>query len=156
MSIKTASKYHDFSYGHCVTGHKGFDKDGNETEVKGKCYNLHGHNGRVTFYCGADKVDSLGRVVDFSVIGAKLCQWVENNWDHKFLIWSGDKRLPGLKKLDEESLVVLEYNPTAANLSDYLLCKIAPKQLEGTNVRCIKVVFEETRKCKVEVSSEKN
>lgn len=33
------------------------------------------HNGRVTFYCQADELDSVGRVIDFSVIKTSLCNW---------------------------------------------------------------------------------
>ena len=56
---RIVKRYHDFSYGHRIHGHESV------------CGHLHGHNGRVTFYCTASKLDSVGRVVDFSVI--RLC-----------------------------------------------------------------------------------
>ena len=139
--IIQACKYHDFSYGHRVEGHEG------------KCRWLHGHNGRVHFYCESEVLDKVGRVIDFSCIGERLCLWVEENWDHKFLVWKEDPLLPSLEKCvgllpdGAESIVPVPFNPTAENLSSYLLKVVGPKQLEGTNVVLKKVKFEETRKC---------
>lgn len=173
-----AHRYHDISAGHRVVGHES------------KCCHLHGHNYRVYFYCEAleepcvdgkdhlysvehkcvkcgkqcDKpsLDSLGRVIDFSVIKEKLCMWLEDNWDHKFLFWENDSLIGGLMmrspnewidKQDDlvfmKSFVSVPFNPTAENMAHYLLTQIAPKQLDGTGVVCTKVVIEETRKCAV-------
>jgi 6-pyruvoyltetrahydropterin/6-carboxytetrahydropterin synthase len=60
----TVSRYHDISAGHRVCGHES------------KCSHLHGHNYRITFECTADELDHLGRVIDFSLIKEKLCQWL--------------------------------------------------------------------------------
>lgn len=130
-----ASRYHDFSYGHTVTGHEG------------KCRNLHGHNGRVHFNIEADGgLDSVGRVMDFSVIKEKLCEWLEENWDHRFLVWEEDPRMFGLIALDPTTVVV-PFNPTAENMAHYLVNYVAPVQLSGTGCRLVSVTFEETAKC---------
>ena len=144
----TANRYHDFSYGHRVVGHEN------------KCKWLHGHNGRVHFFCYADELDGVGRVIDFSCIKEKLCNWLEDNWDHKFLMWTGDPLFPQIKVCEEmidgecESLVALPFNPTAENLGNYLLDVIGPQQLEGTGVILSKVIFEETRKCNVTIKKQ--
>lgn len=130
----TASRYHDFSAGHRVYGHES------------KCAHLHGHNYRVHFTCLAPDLDSVGRVIDFSVIKDKLCDWVEVEWDHRFLVWQEDPFSNDLPLLDDE-VVVLPFNPTAENMAKFLLNIIGPKQLEGTDVTLVKVVVEETRKC---------
>lgn len=149
MSKLTAARYHDISCGHRVVGHEG------------KCRHLHGHNYRVHFYCQSTELDSVGRVVDFSVIKEKLCMWLEENWDHKFLAWEKDEFLSELFEVDkqhqhqvlfEESLVWLPFNPTAENMAKYLVDVVAPEQLRNTNVTLTKVVIEETRKCSVEYS----
>ena len=75
--ITYATRFHDFSCGHRVVGHESH------------CAHLHGHNYRVHFTVEG-KLDSVGRVLDFSVIKSKLCQWLEDNWDHRFLYWSED------------------------------------------------------------------
>lgn len=135
----SATRYHDFSYGHVVLGHES------------KCANLHGHNGRVTFTVVGPQLDSVGRVVDFSVIKTLLCYWVEEHWDHRFLI-SHEHPLATLLSQNDPTVVVVPFNPTAENLAMYLLKVIAPMQLAGTELVCHSVDFEETRKCSAKVS----
>lgn len=133
--MTTAERYHDISVGHKVTGHEN------------KCRFLHGHNYRIHFKIGSDQLDSIGRVLDFSVIKEKLCMWLENNFDHKFLIWKNDPLVSDLIKIDSESIVIVPFNPTAENIAQYLVNEIAPIQLEGSGCRLIECRVEETRKC---------
>lgn len=131
----TAERYHDISCGHRVVGHEG------------KCRFLHGHNYRIHFEIGCKQLDSVGRVIDFSVIKEKLCMWLEDNYDHKFLIWEEDPLLEDLRKITEESLVVVPFNPTAENIAKHLVTEVAPKQLAGTNTTLLCCKVEETQKC---------
>ena len=131
----TASRYHDFSAGHRVYGHES------------KCAGLHGHNYRVTFDCSVAKLDALGRVVDFSVIKSTLCDWLEEHWDHKFMLWMNDPMLPKLRELSPESVVSVTFNPTAENMALYLLHSVGPHLMAGTGVALLRVKVEETRKC---------
>lgn len=160
--IITATRYHDFSAGHRVAGHES------------KCAYLHGHNYRVHFICeakdGDGGLDSLGRVIDFSVIKSRLCQWLEDNWDHKFLAWKDDPLIQALYKtcfphesqtdelnlMLDDSIVWTAFNPTAENMGRYLLEVVGPRQLVGTGVDLIEVVVEETRKCSATVKKEKH
>lgn len=130
----TAERYHDISCGHRVVGHEG------------KCKTLHGHNYRVHFVVGAPELDGLGRVLDFTAIKESLCMWLENNWDHRMLIWAKDPMLPVLEKLDR-SVVVLPFNPTAENMAHFLLKVIGPQQLLNSGITLVEVRVEETRKC---------
>lgn len=151
-----AHRYHDISAGHRVDGHES------------KCSNLHGHNYRIHFTVQQQPpemgdilnklssgtpmgeigtgLDSIGRVMDFSVIKEKLCLWLEINWDHKFLIWNQDKNA---KWLDENmpGIVLVPFNPTAENMAKFLVEKVGPYQLMDTGVILVRVVVEETRKC---------
>lgn len=131
----TAGRYHDISCGHRVVNHES------------KCKHLHGHNYRIHFTVEAEELDNIGRVLDFSVIKEKLCMWVENNYDHKTLLWKADPYLGMLPRSILEDVVVVEYNPTAENMAKYLVEVIGPKQLEGTGCKLIQVTIEETRKC---------
>lgn len=148
----TATRHHDFSAGHRVAGHES------------KCAFLHGHNYRVHFTCQAASLDSVGRVLDFSSIKSRLCQWLEQNWDHKFLAWVDDPLLKQIARavnaaqLDKHSgweaaeqfhssIVWTPFNPTAEKMADYLLRIIGPQQLAGTGVTLISVQIDETRKC---------
>lgn len=154
----SASRYHDFSCGHRVAGHES------------KCSHLHGHNYRVHFFVQAEDserpLDSLGRVLDFSVINSRLCQWLERNWDHKFLVWKEDSVMSSLiiRGVDTlpkddpdstraaDSFVRVPFNPTAENMAEHLLLEVGPTELEGTGIQVVRVVVEETRKCSAEIS----
>jgi 6-pyruvoyltetrahydropterin/6-carboxytetrahydropterin synthase len=116
-----------------------------------KCASLHGHNYRIHFYCEAPRLDDIGRVIDFSDIKKYLCQWLEENWDHKFLVYEKDPWLEQLKVIDPEGTVSTNFNPTAENMATYLLTEIGPQQLKESPVKLIKVVVDETRKCSASV-----
>lgn len=129
-------RYHDISCGHRVHGHEG------------KCRNLHGHNYRIHFTCVAEDgaLDGVGRVIDFSQIKARLCMWIEEHWDHRFLIWEEDPMKSHLLELDP-TVVVVPFNPTAENIAQYLVEVVGPAQLAGTGIKLSEVMVEETRKC---------
>jgi 6-pyruvoyltetrahydropterin/6-carboxytetrahydropterin synthase len=141
MAKITATRYHDFSTGHRVYGHES------------KCAHLHGHNYRIHLTVEADALDSVGRVMDFSAIKEHLCYWLEEEWDHKFLVWDQDPFAKTLKELDPTGTVVVQFNPTAENMGQYLIDVVGPKQLEGTGVKLVNVNIEETRKCNVTVGT---
>lgn len=138
----TAERYHDISAGHRVFGHES------------KCAHLHGHNYRIHFkIAGAptednqEGLDTVGRVIDFSVIKEKLCMWLEEKWDHKFLAWKEDPWADYLYQIDRQGLVITPFNPTAENMAHYLMFTVGPEQLKGTGCVLISVRVEETRKC---------
>ena len=139
MAKITATRYHDFSTGHRVYGHES------------KCAHLHGHNYRIHLTVEADELDTVGRVMDFSAIKEHLCYWLEEEWDHKFLVWTQDPLATSLKELDPNGVVIVEFNPTAENMGQYLIDVVGPRQLEGTGVKLVSVNIEETRKCNVTV-----
>ncbi|MCE2713605.1 MAG: 6-carboxytetrahydropterin synthase, partial [Cryomorphaceae bacterium] len=100
----TATRFHDFCAGHRVLGHEN------------KCRHLHGHNYRVHFTIQAiDGLDSIGRVLDFSVIKTLLCDWLELNWDHKTLLYREDPLVKELQKITPDDIVTVPFNPTAEN-----------------------------------------
>ena len=130
-------RYHDISCGHRVHGHES------------KCAHLHGHNYRIFFTVQADnkQLDMIGRVLDFSVIKSRLCEWLEKWWDHKMLIWVDDPMLDDLLDIDPEGVVPVEFNPTAENMAEHLVTVVGPKELEGTGCILVACRIEETRKC---------
>jgi len=140
----SVDRYHDISCGHRVVGHEG------------KCRFLHGHNYRIHFTCECPPgLDEVGRVIDFGVIKSRLCMWLEDNWDHKFLAWGHDEAMltlrasstPAVDEMLQQSIVWVPFNPTAENMAEHLLKVVGPKQLEGTDVILTIVRVEETRKC---------
>lgn len=136
-----AERYHDISCGHRVVGHNG------------KCQYLHGHNYRIHFTIEANKeLNELGMVLDFAVIKETLCEWLEERWDHKFLIWEDDPLLEPLKSISPESLVVVPFNPTAENMAIFLIEEVAAKVLSPYNCQLVSCKIEETRKCSATVT----
>lgn len=166
---------HEICAGHRVVGHES------------KCRHLHGHNYKFHFKVAplATKaintdagshivepgLDNVGRVIDFSVVKSTLCEWLEANWDHKFLHWERDDLIEGLKaviqqdcqewpqspSIDAEdrehffsSLVSLPFNPTAENLAAYMVEVIGPELLNPYGVELVECRIEETSKCHVE------
>ena len=136
MKRITAERYHDISCGHRVVGHEN------------KCKFLHGHNYRFHFkIASAGGLDEIGRVMDFGVIKTKLCEWLEENYDHKMLIWELDPMLPDLKKISPESIVEVDFNPTAENIAENFCKVLAPDLLADTGCVLVELRIEETRKC---------
>lgn len=135
VSNISVERYHDISCGHRVSGHES------------KCSHLHGHNYRIHFKVEAPQLDNIGRVLDFSVIKDKLCMWLEDNWDHKFLLWEHDELHSVLKRLVPDDIVTVDFNPTAENMAKYLVEEVAVDQLAGTGCVLTECKIEETRKC---------
>lgn len=170
---------HEICAGHRVVGHES------------KCRHLHGHNYVFHFkvqpkgvpvemeypetFPGTltepGKLDNLGRVIDFSVVKSTLCQWLEDNWDHKFLHWEKDNLIKGILELIEDdntrpplvrsvggssrehflgSMVSLPFNPTAENLAAHMVNVVGPGLLDEHGVELVSCTIEETSKCHVE------
>ena len=164
---------HEICAGHRVVGHES------------KCRHLHGHNYVFHFHVapmelykrkglnpqpGAQEnhfsLDTVGRVIDFSVVKSTLCEWLETNWDHRFLHWEKDELIRGVIGLVENdnrdgfvprdqvdhlynSFVELPFNPTAENLAAYMVEVIGPRLLDEHGVELVKCTIEETSKCHV-------
>lgn len=144
MSEIYATRYHDISCGHRVVGHES------------KCRWFHGHNYRITFTIQTmkhtKKLDVVGRVVDFGVIKAVLCQWLEDNWDHRFLMWEDDPYMGDCQDwFPGGGFLPVPFNPTAENMGIYLLEIIGPLLLDDLFLELAVVTVEETRKCSAEV-----
>lgn len=152
MNRITITRYHDICMGHRVYGHEN------------KCKNLHGHNYRFWFTLESvdydhhftqdgtsterdQGLDSVGRVIDFSVIKDKLCTWLEENWDHKMILWKQDPLAQYLYQNGLDAIEGVDFNPTAENIALYMVEVLGPKLLEGSGVYLQKCVVEETRKC---------
>ena len=155
---------HEICAGHRVVGHES------------RCKMLHGHNYVFHFHVApkpldgvsvkGNPLDQVGRVIDFSVVKSTLCEWLEVNWDHRFLHWEQDKLMAGIASLIEDSnrpgfieakdeihffdsLVSLPFNPTAENLAQYMVEVIGPRLLDEHGVELVKCTIEETSKCHV-------
>jgi len=114
-----------------------------------KCAFFHGHNYRVDIEVvaagGGSEVDSVGRIVDFSLIKQRMLSWLDTNWDHAFLIFEEDSNaLAAIRTVEPTKYFVMPYNPTAENMARYLLEVVAPDVLSDLGVVARRVVVWET------------
>lgn len=129
-----------FCAGHRVYGH--------ET----KCQHPHGHNYVVHVTAVAIReLDSIGRVIDFSVLKDKLGGWLDANWDHAFIFFKNDKELAQMFTLNRGwKHYVLPSNPTAENMAAYLLETICPDLFKKDKIEVTSIILEETENCLAE------
>ena len=105
-----------FDAGHRVVNHES------------KCRTLHGHEYWAHIYAKSNTgLDSLGRVIDFSVIKDRIGGWIDDHFDHNMIIWK------------------------AENIAEYLIKHICPSMLEGTGIKVPRIRLYETTNCYVEV-----
>jgi 6-pyruvoyltetrahydropterin/6-carboxytetrahydropterin synthase len=133
--IITCTRRLTFESGHRVHGHES------------KCANLHGHSYKAEIEASAE-LDSLGRVIDFSVLKEKVGGWIDFHLDHGFILWVDDLEARG--QMLKTKLYLMPYNPTAENLARHLLLEVCPLVLQGTGVTVTRVVIHETENCKAE------
>jgi 6-pyruvoyltetrahydropterin/6-carboxytetrahydropterin synthase len=139
----TAVRRLQFCAGHRVQQHES------------KCRNLHGHNYVVFFHAVSDTgLDPLGRVIDFGVMKQRLGAFIDEQWDHGFILWREDREaIEAVQRVEGQKLSLLAVNPTAENMARHLLDEVCPRALDGTGVRIVKVVLWETENCFVEARS---
>lgn len=145
MSEETCSITRRFQF---CAGHRVYQHES-------KCNNPHGHNYVLLVTVTGPRLDSLGRVIDFSVIKERVGSWIDLNWDHGFIYYGGD---PLLCELYSNQLITfksyrLGYNPTAENMALHLMQDILPRLFKGTEIIPTKVLLYETENCSAEVTN---
>ena len=132
----------EFDCGHRVIGHEG------------KCRNLHGHRYKLHANFESKELDSLGRVVDFSVIKEKLGGWIDENFDHTCILSTKDCELGSeITKITNQKIYYIDANPTAENIAKYLFEKIIPTLFpEELGLKCKKLTIFETPNCYAEIT----
>lgn len=137
-----------FCAGHRLIGHEGH------------CRHVHGHNyvvriiaeplmdGPATISTRPDSsLDSVGRVVDFSVLKEKVGGWIEEHWDHSFIANRDDVLLIQFLEASGHPYYVMDCNPTAENMAAHLLRDVCPEVLKGVAVRVVRIELDETENC---------
>lgn len=147
----TCTRRIQFCAGHRVAGHEN------------KCAHLHGHNYVALVTAEAEELDDVGRVIDFSVLKDRVGGWINEHWDHGFILWTGDTvahaaistfnagaadQLGGAG----QKLFKLPFNPTAENMARYLIGTVCPDVLGGTGVTVTSVRVWETENCYAEAT----
>jgi len=130
-----------FCAGHRLVGHEG------------KCRNLHGHNYALEVYVTGQAQDEIGRILDFKQLKSSVNSWLDENWDHTFILWDQDKNgLAAIRSSQPHRVYELDSNPTAENMASHFLHQIAPQILQGTGAKAYKVCLWESEETCAEVT----
>ena len=87
----------------------------------------------------------MGRVIDFAELKSRFKGWLDENWDHSFILNKADENgLLAIKMVEPCKYYELPYNPTAENMARYLLESVCPKLLSDTDVVTTRVIIWET------------
>lgn len=120
---------------------------------EGKCQNLHGHNYVVEIYVTGQEQDSVGRILDFKQLKNAINGWLDDNWDHTFILWDQDENgLAAIRSSQPHRVYELDCNPTAENMAIHLLDVVCPKVLAGSGATAFKVRLWESEETCAEVS----
>jgi 6-pyruvoyltetrahydropterin/6-carboxytetrahydropterin synthase len=140
--IITCTRRIQFCAGHRVFQHES------------KCKNPHGHNYVALIQATAPKLDTIGRVIDFSLLKTLMGGWIDEFWDHGFIWFKDDPLMNALYNeemdgalLKTEKNFALPSNPTAENLAAFLVRGVAPCVMKGTGITINKVTLWETENC---------
>ena len=124
---------------------------------EGKCRHIHGHRYTAEVTVEASKLDSLGRVIDFSCLKEIIGGWIDKNWDHNVLLhmddplmklWYGDN-WNEVKKMfgDKIPFNMGSKNPTAENLAVCLYEQLHTPNLLPSDIKIIHIRLWETASC---------
>ncbi|MBI4350286.1 MAG: 6-carboxytetrahydropterin synthase [Elusimicrobia bacterium] len=105
---------------------------------KGKCENLHGHNGVVEVTLKAAKLNREKMVMDFTELGRKMKTWLDENLDHKVILAKADPLVPVLRGQGQDCFLTAD-NPTAETLA-----KLVFDAARGMKLPVAEAVFWET------------
>ncbi len=122
-------------------------------EHGGKCEHFHGHNYVADIFVTGEKVDDVGRVLDFADLKQRTKGWIDENWDHSFLVFEKDlNAISALEMVQPKRLFKMPYNPTAENMARYLLEVMCPQVLAGSGAKATAVRIWETDEAYAEAS----
>jgi 6-pyruvoyltetrahydropterin/6-carboxytetrahydropterin synthase len=139
----SVTRIHKIQTGHRVYRHEGH------------CKHLHGHSYGFEIQVTSEELDEVGRIIDFAIIRTLLCDWLDRQWDHRFLVWDKDPIWSKLIEIDPEGTVIVPFNPTVENIATYFVENISEGLLYGTNVHISELKVWETDKCAATYTNER-
>ncbi len=110
-----------------------------------KCRNLHGHRYTVEVSVTAAILDEVGRIIDFGVIKEEFGAWLNEVYDHGFIVEEGDPITAWLVA-HEQKHHVMKTPPSIENLVAEWF-KGAKRILEPHRIEVVHVRGYETAAC---------
>jgi 6-pyruvoyltetrahydropterin/6-carboxytetrahydropterin synthase len=145
--VPTITRKLEFDAGHRIPDHRS------------QCRNLHGHRYVLEITLQGDLVDTegapdRGMVMDFADVKRLAAEHLVDQWDHAFLVYSGDTRVREfLDTMPGHKTVVLDRIPTVENLAAVAFGILAGvyDAHYGVNLRLHSVRLYETPNCWADV-----
>ena len=135
----------------------GFDMGHRVYKHESKCSHPHGHRYTAEITAVAPALDPQGRIIDFSVLKEKVGGWIDDNWDHAFMLNQEDPALAVMLQFPSTQgqlrVVSVPFNPTAENIAAHLGTVVCPQVLADTAVKVVKIRLYETPNCYVDWTS---
>lgn len=104
----------EFDAGHRVLGYSG------------KCRSPHGHRYRAEVFVSTEDLDPVGFSLDLAAVKAPLKDWIDEHWDHGFLVNASDTvLLTALTSVPEAKVFVLKRGNPSAELMAHELFDVA-------------------------------
>ena len=99
-----------------------FDAGHRVLDYPGNCGVPHGHTYKAEVMLRSEALDDMGFVLDFTEIKAEVGKWVNDQWDHGFLLNDRDQELlSALKSLKRSKIFLFDNeNPTAEVMAKHL------------------------------------
>jgi 6-pyruvoyltetrahydropterin/6-carboxytetrahydropterin synthase len=110
-----------------------FDAGHRLLDYDGKCASPHGHTFRAEVLVHGDTLDELGLLRDFGDIKRSVKGWIDEHWDHGFLLNSRDAALrAAFAAIPEAKVYVFEgANPSAEAMAREIF-RVAECRLGGS------------------------
>jgi 6-pyruvoyltetrahydropterin/6-carboxytetrahydropterin synthase len=104
----------EFDAGHRILGYSG------------KCRSPHGHRYRAEVFVITEDLDPVGFSLDLAAVKAPLKAWIDEHWDHGFLLNASDTvLLTALTSVPEAKVFVLKRGNPSAELMAHELFDVA-------------------------------
>ena len=110
-----------------ITAEIKFDAAHRLSDYKGKCERIHGHTYRVLITVESSKLNDWGAVLDFGDLKKLLKTYVDDKYDHKLILKSGNIKNEVIgKALQHNWIVWMNGNPTAENMARDIYKDLVP------------------------------
>lgn len=106
---------------------------------QGKCASPHGHTFRAEVFVDGTELDELGLVLDFGIVKSAVKGWIDQHWDHGFLVNSEDAGLiAALGSIPEAKLYCFARSNPSAEAMARTLYEVARECL-GERLAAVRV-----------------
>ncbi len=100
----------------------------------GKCAQLHGHNSIVRVEFSGSELNELGILIDFDEIRKQVNAFLDEELDHKTILWEKDPLVSVLQKAGEK-VYCMKAQPSAENMARLIFEVMKEKKMPVCSVK---------------------